>query len=346
MAHTSCTIIVSRATRRDAPTAGTKFRLGIVSAGLIVSGLSVAGGADAQSYPVRPIRMVIPFSAGGATDVPGRILAQKLTEQLGQQVVIDNRAGAGGLVGTQIVARAQPDGYTMLLTGTAFSLAPTIYRDTIAFDAVRDFAPVARVALTSNVMVVHPALPARSVRELIALAQSQPGKIDYASSGVGGAQHLMAVLFLSTARININHVPYNGSGPVMAGLIGGHIKVGFPGIAIVIPHAKTGRLVALGVTAAQRAPQLPEVPTIAEAGVPGYEAAVWYGLLMPAATPRPIVERMHAELIKLLRLPEVKDGLETAGYDILTSRPEAFAAFLKTDIAKWARVIKEAGIQP
>jgi tripartite-type tricarboxylate transporter receptor subunit TctC len=328
------------------PTTSAKSWLRSLGAGLIAGGLAAAGAADAQSYPVRPIRMIIPFSAGGATDVPGRIIAQKLSAALGQQVIIDNRPGAGGVIGSQIVAKAQPDGYTMLLTGTAFALAPTIYHGKLPFDVVRDFAPVAQVAVTANALVVHPSLPPRSVKELIALAQSQPGKIDYASSGTGGAQHLMAALFLSTARVNMNHVAYKGSGPATADLLGGHVKVGFPGVAIVIPHARAGRLIPLGVTTAQRTPQLPDVPTIAEAGVPGYDAAVWYGILLPAGTPKPVIERLHGELIKLLGLPDARDGIVAAGYDIVTSRPEAFAAFLKADIAKWGRVIKEARIQP
>jgi tripartite-type tricarboxylate transporter receptor subunit TctC len=290
--------------------------------------------------------MVIPFSAGGATDVPGRIIAQKLSAALGQQVIIDNRPGAGGVIGSHIVAKAQPDGHTMLLTGTAFSLAPTIYHGKLGFDPLKDFAPVAQVALTANALVVHPSLPARSVKELIAMAQSQPGRIDYASSGTGGAQHLMAVLFLSMAKVNINHVAYKGSGPATADLLGGHVKVGFPGVAIVIPHATAGRLVPLGVTTARRAPQLPKVPTIAEAGVPGYEAAVWYGVLMPAGTPKRLIERMYDELMKLLMLPDVIENLAAAGYDIETSGPGAFASYIKTDIAKWGRVIKEARIQP
>jgi len=318
----------------------------VLTAGLIIGALAAGGGAVAQDYPARPIRMVIPFSAGGATDVPGRIIAQKLSAALGQQVIIDNRPGAGGVIGSHIVAKAQPDGHTMLLTGTAFALAPTIYHGKLAFDPIRDFAPVAQVALTANALVVHPSLPPRSVKELIAAAQSQPGKIDYASSGTGGAQHLMALLFLSLSGVNMNHVAYKGSGPATADLLGGHVKVGFPGVAIVIPHAASGRLVPLGVTTAQRAPQLPRVPTIAEAGVPGYEAAVWYGVLMPAGTPKRRVERMHGELTKLLKLPDVKENLTAAGYDIATSDPGEFASYLKADIAKWSRVIKEARIQP
>jgi tripartite-type tricarboxylate transporter receptor subunit TctC len=323
-----------------------KFGLRALAAGLIIAGLTAAGIAAAQSYPARPIRMVIPFSAGGATDVPGRIIAQKLSAALGQQVIIDNRPGAGGVIGSQIVAKAQPDGHTLLLTGTAFSLAPTIYHGKLAFDPVKDFAPVAQVALTANALVVHPSLPARSVKELIAMARSQPGRIDYASSGTGGAQHLMAVLFLSMARVDMNHVAYKGSGPATADLLGGHVKVGFPGVAIVIPHAAAGRLVPLGVTTARRAPQLPKVPTIAEAGVPGYEAAVWYGVLMPAGTPKRLIERMHGELMKLLTLPDVRENLAAAGYHVETSGPGAFGSYLKADIAKWGRVIKEARIQP
>lgn len=323
-----------------------KFGLGALAAGLIIGGLVATGVADAQSYPARPIRMVIPFSAGGATDVPGRIIAQKLSAALGQQVIIDNRPGAGGVIGSHIVAKAQPDGHTMLLTGTAFSLAPTIYHGKLGFDPLKDFAPVAQVALTANALVVHPSLPARSVKELIAMAQSQPGRIDYASSGTGGAQHLMAVLFLSMAKVHMNHVAYKGSGPATADLLGGHVKVGFPGVAIVIPHATAGRLVPLGVTTARRVPQLPKVPTIAEAGVPGYEAAVWYGVLMPAGTPKRLIERMYRELMMLLMLPDVRENLAAAGYDIETSGPGEFASYLKTDIAKWGRVIKEARIQP
>jgi len=323
-----------------------KFGLRALAAGLIIGGLVATGVADAQSYPARPIRMVIPFSAGGATDVPGRIIAQKLSAALSQQVIIDNRPGAGGVIGSHIVAKAQPDGHTMLLTGTAFSLAPTIYHGKLGFDPIKDFAPVAQVALTANALVVHPSLPARSVKELIGMAQSQPGRIDYASSGTGGAQHLMAVLFLSMAKVYMNHVAYKGSGPATADLLGGHVKVGFPGVAIVIPHATAGRLVPLGVTTARRAPQLPKVPTIAEAGVPGYEAAVWYGVLMPAGTPKRLIERMYRELMMLLMLPDVRENLAAAGYDIETSGPGAFASYLKTDIAKWGRVIREARIQP
>jgi tripartite-type tricarboxylate transporter receptor subunit TctC len=318
----------------------------VLTAGLIIGAFAADGFAVAQDYPARPIRMVIPFSAGGATDVPGRIIAQKLSAALGQQVIIDNRPGAGGVIGSHIVAKAQPDGHTMLLTGTAFALAPTIYHGKLAFDPIKDFAPVAQVALTANALVVHPSLQVHSVKALIAAAQSQPGKIDYASSGTGGAQHLMALLFLSLSGVNMNHVAYKGSGPATADLLGGHVKVGFPGVAIVIPHAASGRLVPLGVTTAQRAPQLPRVPTIAEAGVPGYEAAVWYGVLMPAGTPQRRVERMHGELTKLLKLPDVKENLTAAGYDIATSGPGEFAAYLKADIAKWSRVIKDARIQP
>ena len=317
----------------------------VASAALAAIALGAAGHSAAQDYPSRPIRMVIPFSAGGATDIPGRIIAQKLSAAFGQQVIIDNRPGVGGVIGSGIVARAQPDGHTVLLTGTAFAVAPTFYHGKLPFDAVKDFTPVAQVASTPFVLVVHPSLPARSVKELIALAQAQPGKIDYASSGNGSAQHLVGALFLSMARINMTHVAYKGSGPATADLVGGHIKVGFPGLSIVIPHASAGRLVPLGVTTAQRMPQVPDLPTIAEAGVPGYEAAIWYGVLAPGGTPKPMVDRLHGELMKLLRLPDVTSGFAAAGYEIVTAGPEQFAAFVQVEIAKWGKVIREARIQ-
>lgn len=251
--------------------------------------------------------MVIPYSAGGATDTPGRLIASKLSDASGQQVVVDNRPGAGSAIGSEIVARAQPDGYTLLMTGTPFAVLPAIYQK-LPFDPARDFAPVMQVALAPNVLVVHPSLNVRNTKELIAAAQKEPGKINYASGGTGGATHLFVSLFLSMAKINLTHVPYKGSGPAMADLLGGHVKVGLPGIAIVIPHAKAGRLIPLAVTSAQRVPQLPEVPSIAQSGVPGYDAAVWFGLLAPRGTPAATIDRLHGEISKVLRLPDVENS--------------------------------------
>lgn len=300
--------------------------------------------AHTQAYPSRPIRVVIPYSPGGATDVPGRLIAAKLSDIFGQQVIVDNRPGAGSSIGSEIVARAQPDGYTLLLTGTPFAVLPALYSK-LPFDPARDFAPVMQVANAPNVLVVHPSLGVRSTRELIALAQSQPGKINYASGGTGGATHLYASLLLTMAKISMTHVPYKGSGPATADLLGGHVKVGLPGIAIVIPHAKAGRMVALAVTSAKRAPQIPDVPTIAESGVPGYDAATWFGLFGPKGTPATAINRLHSEIVKVVRLPEVENGYLISGNVAVTSRPEEFGAFIKTEITKWGQVVRDAKIQ-
>ena len=304
----------------------------------------VVGVAVAQPYPARPIRVVIPYSPGGATDVPGRLIAAKLSDVFGQQVIVDNRPGAGSAIGSEMVARAQPDGYTLLLTGTPFAVLPALYTK-LPFDPARDFAPVMQVANAPNVLVVHPSLGVRSVRELIALAQSQPGKINYASGGTGGATHLYASLFLTMAKISMTHVPYKGSGPATADLLGGHVKVGLPGIAIVIPHAKAGRMTALAVTSARRAPQMPDIPAIAEAGVPGYDAATWFGLFAPKGTPASAINRLHDEIVKVVRLPDVENGYLISGNVAVTSRPEEFSAFIKTEIAKWGQVVRDARIQ-
>ncbi len=307
-------------------------------------GLALPACATTQTYPTRPIRVVIPYSPGGATDVPGRLIAAKLSEVFGHQVVIDNRPGAGSAIGSEIVARAQPDGYTLLLTGTPFAVLPAIYRK-LPFDPARDFAPVMQVANAPNVLVVHPSLGVRTTKELIALAQAQPGKINYASGGTGGATHLFASLFLSMAKISMTHVPYKGSGPATADLLGGHVKVGLPGIAIVIPHAKAGRMMPLAVTSAQRAPQIPDVPSITESGVPGYDAAVWFGLLAPRGTPAAAINQLHGEIVKVLRSPDVENGYLISGNVAVTSRPEVFGAFVQSEIVKWGQVVREAGIQ-
>ena len=305
-----------------------------------------AGATHAQtaSYPVRPIRMVIPYSAGGATDIPARLIAAKLSDTLGHQVIIDNRPGAGSAIGSEIVARAQPDGYTLLMTGTPFAVLPALYPK-LAFDPARDFTAVMQVALAPNVLVVHPSLPARSVRELITLAREQPGKINYASGGTGGATHLFASLFLSMAKINLTHVPYKGSGPATADLLGGHIKVGLPGIAIVIPHAKAGRMVPLAVTSAKRVPQLPDVATVAESGVPGYDAAVWFGLLAPRGSPVAVINRLHGEIMMVIRLPEVENGYLVSGNVAATLGPTEFGAFIRAEMVKWDGVVREARIR-
>jgi tripartite-type tricarboxylate transporter receptor subunit TctC len=298
----------------------------------------------AQEYPTRPIRLVVPFSPGGATDVPTRVMAQKLAERIGQQVVVDNRPGGGGLIGTATAAKAAPDGYTLLMTSTPFVLSPFIY-EKIPYDPLKDFVQVTQFGSAPNVLVVHPSLGVNSVKELIAMAKAQPGKIDWAHSGTGGGQHLFGELFMAMAGVKMMAISYKGSGPAIADLLGGQVKVGFPGIAIALGHHKSGRLRALGVTTAERSPQMPDIPSIAEAGVPGYEATFWLGLSAPTGTPKPIIDRLYKETTLLLKAPDVREGFARAGTDAAPSSPEAFRKFVLSEYKKWGKVIKDAGIK-
>jgi tripartite-type tricarboxylate transporter receptor subunit TctC len=307
-----------------------------------LAALALASAASAQTYPAHPVRMVIPLSPGGTTDVPGRIIAQKLSETLGQQFFVENRAGAGGTIGSDFVAKSKPDGYTLLLTASPFVISPHVYKS-MPYNALADFVPVIRIATGPYVLVVHPSLGVKSVKELIALAKKQPGKIDFASSGNGGAQHLVTELFMYLAGIKLNHVPYKGSGPAQQDLMSGIVKVSFVGTPIAIPHMKSGRLIALGVSTAKRSPEMPEVPTIAEAGVPGYEARVWIGLLAPAGTPGEIVGKLNGEVAKLMRAEEVRKLLVPTGMEPDPDSPEQFGAFLKQDYDKWGKVVRESG---
>ena len=311
---------------------------------LAFAGLVGALQVHAQNYPVRPVRMIVPFSPGGATDVPARILAQRLSEALGHQIVIDNRPGAGAVLGTDAVAKAPPDGYTLLLTATTHVISASLYKK-LPYDAIRDFAPVMLIGSGPNVLAVHPSLPAKNVRELIALAKARPGKIDYASSGNGSAQHLFGALFMSLADIRMMHIPYKGSAPATTDLIAGQVSVGFPGIALVLPHTTAGRLRALAVTSAERSKAMPDVPSIAEAGVPGYAATLWLGLLAPKGTPPEIVQKLYDEIAKVLRQPEVESAYLATGTDVTISNPEQFGRFVKAEYDKWAKVIKAVDAQ-
>jgi tripartite-type tricarboxylate transporter receptor subunit TctC len=304
--------------------------------------LLLAAPAAAQNYPAHPVRIVIPLSPGGTTDVPGRLVAQKLSTTLGQQFFVENRAGAGGTIGSDFVAKSKPDGYTLLLTATPFVITPHVYKN-MPYNALGDFAPVIRIASGPYVLVVHPSLGVHSVKELIALAKKQPGKIDFASSGNGSAQHLVTELFMYMAGIKLNHVPYKGSGPAQQDLMSGIVKVSFVGTPIAIPHMKAGRLNALGVSTARRSPEMPEVPTIAEAGVPGYEATVWIGMLAPAGTPKEIVAKLNGEIAKLVRSDEMKKLLAPTGMEPDPDTPEQFGAYLKADYDKWGKVVRESG---
>lgn len=316
----------------------------MLKAGAVACALTMAASAAlAQNYPNRPIRMILPFAAGGATDVPARIMANKLTERLGQQIVVDNRPGAGGALGTAAVAKSEPDGYTVLMTATPFVLSPHLYKN-LSYDPLKDFAPVARFGAAPNVLVVHPSLGAKSIKDVIALGKAQPGKLDWASSGSGGFQHLSGELFMSMAGIKITHIPYKGSGAATADLLGGQVKIGFPGIAIALPHHKSGRLRALGVTTLKRSAQMPDVPSIAEAGLTGYDATFWLGLVVTKATPKPIVDRLYKESMAVLQMPDVIDGFVRSGTDVAAMNPEEFRKFIVSEHAKWGKVIREVGI--
>ncbi|MGH8680246.1 MAG: Bug family tripartite tricarboxylate transporter substrate binding protein [Burkholderiales bacterium] len=314
----------------------------VLSIALAAALAAVAAPSFGQPYPSRPVRLVVPLSPGGFADVPTRIMAPRLSAALGQQVFVENRAGAGGTIGTDYVAKSKPDGYTLLATGTPHVIAPWLYK-TVPYDALKDFAPIMLFASGPYVLVVNPQLPVTSVQELIAAAKAQPGKIDFASSGNGSAQHLVAALFNSAAGVELNHVPYKGSGPAMQDLLAGQVKVSFAGVPNVISHVRAGKLRALGVTTPKRSPDLPGVPTIAEAGVPGYEATLWLGLLAPAGTPPEIVQRLHAEAVKALKDPELQPSFRAAGVEASVLGPKEFGEFLRAEHEKWGKVVRATG---
>jgi tripartite-type tricarboxylate transporter receptor subunit TctC len=310
---------------------------------VVIAAAVAAQPVYAQNYPNRPIRLVVPFSPGGAADVPGRILTQKLSEALGHQVVVDNRPGAGSTIGADQVAKAPPDGYTLLTISNTHFVSAALYKK-LPYDSVGDFAPVTQVTSAPNIIVVHPSLPAKTVKELIALAKAKPGKIDYASSGNGSTQHLTGALFCKMAGIDMTHVPYRGSGPATADLLSGQVTVGFPGIAGMLPQIRAGKLRALAVTGAKRSPELPEIPTVAEAGVKGYDVTAWFGVAGPKGMPRDIVLKLHTELLRILKNPEVQKLLLNAGQEVAWQEtPELFGDMLKVEAAKWARMVKESG---
>lgn len=312
-------------------------RLAVVLAALLWS-LQAA----AQAWPAKPVRIVVPLGAGGFADVPARILAPKLGAQLGGTTFVENRPGAGSTLGADHVAKAEPDGHTLLFTATPHVISAWLYKK-LQYDALTSFVPVARVASGPYVLVVHPDLQASSVAELIAAAKAQPGRIDYASSGNGSAQHLVTALFASAAGIDLNHVPYKGSGQAMQDVLGGRVKVHFAGVPNVINHVRGGKLRALGVTTAQRWPDMPDVPTIAEAGVAGYEATLWLCMLAPAGTPPAIVTRVSAEIGKALQDAEVLAQLRHAGIAASYLGPQEFGAFMRAEHAKWGRVVRDTG---
>ena len=310
-----------------------------------VTALCLPASAYAQAYPSKPIRLVVPSSPGGGTDIVGRVVAQKLSESLGQQVVVENRAGAGTMIGNEIVARSAPDGYTLLMGLSTLAILPAVHK-TMRYDAFKDLAPVCLAVTVPNVLIVHPSVPARSVKALIALAKARPGEIVAGSAGVGTNPHLSLELFKTMAAIDVVHVPYKGSGPGIIGLMSGEVAMLIPTLPTAMPHLKAARVRPLGVSTSVRAESLPEVPTIAEAGLPGYEATQWFGVLVPGATPRPIIDRLHKDITALLRLPDVKQHLAGEGAQVIGSGPEQFAAYLRAETDKWAKVVKAAGMKP
>ncbi|MDB5864560.1 MAG: tripartite tricarboxylate transporter substrate binding protein [Betaproteobacteria bacterium] len=309
--------------------------------------LSCAAGAQgtAQSFPTKPVRIIVAFPPGGGTDIVARILGQKLGESWGQQAIVDNRAGASGVIGTEAAARAAPDGYTWFM-GTMGNLTVNqhLYQK-MPVDPQRDLTAMSQVVAVHFVMVSHPSLPAKNVKDLIALARARPGLINYSSSGPGGAPHLGGELLKSMAGINLVHIPYKGSGPSFTDLLGGQVSLTFDSLVQAYPYIKAGRLNALAVLGSKRSKLLPQTPTIAESGVPGYELTNWFGLVVPSATPRELIQRLHGDVSKALAQPDVRDKLQAMGADVIGSNPEQFAGFMREETAKWAKVVRQANIR-
>ena len=320
----------------------TKLRITTVLVAAIAT-IGFAVSAVAQEYPARTVRMIVPFPPGGGTDYFGRIIAQKLTENLGATFVVDNRGGAGGIIGTEVAAKSKPDGYTIILVSTSHAINPSLHRK-LPFDPARDFAPVTMLASGPLLLVVHPSLPARNVRELIALAKARPGMLAVASAGNGTPPHLAVELFKTMTRVDMVHVPYKGNGPAYTDLIAGQVPVMFPSITTALPIAKSGKVRALAVTSAARSRIAPELPTISEAGVPGYELSSWYGLLAPAGTPAAIVNRLQQEVAKVFKAADLAEKLLALGVEPLANAPHEFAKALAAEIAKWNKLARAAGI--
>ena len=305
--------------------------------------LFFCGIAQAQ-YPSRPIRLIVPFPPGGSNDIVARMVATQLGERLGQQVVIDNRGGAGGVLGTDLAAKSPPDGYTLLLISVAYAFGPALYKN-LPYDPERAFAPVGILGSGAAALTVHPSLPVNTVQELIALAKAKPGTLNYASAGVGSLQHLACALFMIQAGIDVMHVPYKGGGPAMADVIAGQAQIVMPSLIQVVPHIKSGRLRVLGTSGTRRSAVLPDVPTISESGVPGYEAHNWWGILAPAGTPALVVEKLHKDLTSVLSSQETEKRFETEGAEVVRMTPAEFGGFISAELVKWSRVAREVGIK-
>ena len=312
-------------------------------AAIVGAGLLGSSAALAQAYPTKPVTIVVPFAAGGTTDILARIIGQALTTELGQSVVVDNRAGAGGNIGGALAAKAPADGYTLFMgTVGTHAINASLYKK-MPFDPVKDFAPLTRVANVPNLLVANPAQPFKTVKELIAYAKANPGKVNFGSSGNGSSIHLSGELFKSLAKVDMVHVPYKGSAPAVTDLLGNQIAIMFDNMPSAIQHVRSGKLVPIAVTTAKRSPELPNVPTIAEAGVPGYEATSWFGMFAPAGTPAPVVAQLNKAIVKVLNQPDVKKKINEQGAETYGETPEQFAAFIQAEAVKWGKVVKESG---
>jgi tripartite-type tricarboxylate transporter receptor subunit TctC len=314
----------------------------LTAALVLATGVLETGRVGAQDYPSRPVRVVVPFSPGGAVDGPMRLIAQQLSKRFGQSVFVENKPGAGSTIGSELVAKAAPDGYTLLLASQTNAISATLYPN-LGFDPIEDFAPISLIGREPGVVVVNPALPVQTLQQLIAYAQARPGQIDYASSGNGSGQHLFAALLCSMTGMKLNHIPYRGSGQATSDLIGGQVSLSIPGMAGMLGHIRAGKLRALAVTGSKRAPQLPEVPTVAEAGVPGYAAYVWLGLLAPKNTPASIVDKLYQAVKEVLADNEVKRYMAQASIEPVGSTPAEFGTFFRAEKDQWAKVIRETG---
>ena len=320
--------------------------LQLVAAGVAMATTAVVASADPkESYPTRPIRVIVAYTPAGTTDILARLIGQKITESWGQPVIVENRPGANGNIGTEIAARATPDGYTITMgTAATHSINNTLYPN-LAWHAQRDFEPISLVAVVPNLLVVNNAFPVKSVKELIAFAKANPGKLTFGSPGVGATAHLSMELFKTLTGTNMVHVPYKGSAGVLADVTGGQIQLAMDNIPVYLPQAKAGKIRALAVSSPQRTPAAPDIPTVAEAGVPGFEALSWFGLLAPAKTPRPIVEKLAVETRRILKLPDVSERISGLGAQPVGGTPREYAAFIQTEIAKWQKVIRDAGVK-
>ena len=304
--------------------------------------LAAVAPVHAQSYPAKPIRIVVPFAPGGGADIIARIVGQKMTDSWGQQVVVDNRAGASGNIGAEIVAKSAPDGYTLLMASSALAINPSVYRS-VPYDVIKDFAPITQPGLLPNILVVHPSVPVKTVKDLIALAKSRPGQLAYASAGAGTGTHLAAEMFKLQAGIDMVHVPYKGGGALISDLLGGQVALTFATLPSVMPYVKAGRLRAVAMTTTRRWHGLPAVPTIAESGFPDFEISTWIGLLAPAGTPKDAVAKLHAEVVRILKLPDVRERFDGLGIEPVGDTPEHFAQYIRSELAKYAKVVKQSG---